>query len=109
MRKIIFPVVALAVVVSSFAAVMKMSQDRRELAERLARAEAVSTAWLKIDGLYRRAQDENAALRGRLAIVEASSLNCRADFKDAVADRPKPEKRRIVRSIVPIVLPGYNK
>ena len=95
----------MAVVVTSFAAVLKMSRDRRALAERLARAEAVSAAVLKIDGLYRQAQDENALLKGRLAIV-ASSRSCRAEFRDAVADRPRLESRRIVR---PMTLPGYNK
>ena len=111
MKKLAVPIIALALVASAFAAVVKLGRDRRAareenavLAERLARAEAVSTAVMKIDKLYRESQDENAALAGRLASAEAASLSCRTEFKDAVADKPK-KRRRVHRKMK---LPGFN-
>ncbi|MFI5348437.1 MAG: hypothetical protein ACHQ2Z_02745 [Elusimicrobiota bacterium] len=113
MRKLTVPLIALVLVASAFAAVAKLTRDRRAaraenavLAERLARAEAVSAAVVKIDKLYRESQDANAALTGRLAIAEAASQSCRTEFKDAVADRPKSKKRRPARR--EIKLPGFN-
>jgi hypothetical protein len=110
MRRFALPIIALALVASSFGAVVKLRRDRRAareenavLAERLARAEAVSAAVVKIDKLYRESQDANAALTGRLAIAEAASQSCRTEFKDAVADRPKSKKRSRKMK-----LPGFN-
>jgi hypothetical protein len=46
-------------------------------------------------------------LAARLAIAE-SSLN-RAELKDAVAERPKTKKRRLVAAPALTPLPGYNR
>lgn len=112
MKKIAFPVVVFAIVASAFAAATKMGRDRDAaraqnavLAERLARAEAVSSAVLKIDELYRQEKAENAALAARLAIAE-SAASSRAEMKDAVADRPKTKKRK---AAVTTPLPGYAR
>ena len=112
MRKLAVPIIALALVASAFAAVVKLNRDRVSaraenavLAERLARAEAVSAAVVKIDQLYHESQDANAALTGRLAIAEAASQSCRTEFKDAVAERPKSKKRPARRKMN---LPGFN-
>ena len=112
MKKIAFPVVVFAIIVSAFAAVTKMSRDRDAaraqnavLAERLARAEAVSSAVLKIDELYRQEKTENAALEARLAVAESAALR-RDEMKDAVADRPRAKKRK---PAVATPLPGYAR
>ena len=112
MKRIAVPTIVFAILVSAFAALTKMDRNRREaiaenavLTERLARAEAVSAAVLKIDELYRQEKADNAALSARLAVVESASLN-RNDLKDAVADRPKPKKKKRVRRKA---LPGYNR
>jgi hypothetical protein len=114
LKKIGLPVIVLAIIVSAFAAVTKMSRERSAaraetavLAERLARAEAVSAAVLKIDELYHQEKAENAALAARLAIAESAALD-RAELKDAVADRPKPKKKK-KKPVRPTQLPGYNR
>jgi hypothetical protein len=112
MKKIIFPVAVSAVLIAALATVLRMQRDRNAalsensaLTERLSHAEAVSAAVLKIDALYREAKNRNSALTERLAIAEAASRNCRTEFKDAVADPPRPKRQ----AVVPLALPGYVK
>ena len=112
MKKWAFPLVALTLVVSSLATVMKMDRARRAardenivLTERLARAQAVAAAANRIDALCREAKDANAALADRLSVAEAFVLN-RTQLRDAVAESPKRRKAKPVRRA--LLLPGYS-
>jgi hypothetical protein len=111
MRKLILPGILAGIMISAVAMLLSLGRECRALKSenavltaRLARAEAVSEAVVKIDGLYSAARTENADLASRLSIAEAAPANCASDLKDAVADRPRRKKKPA--GVLP--LPGYS-